>query len=80
MLSLTYLVPSPLKMNGFDLFVFIYRHIIENSSKIALSAAGINYSGCFVKATGMTSIYLTAIWIIMAMVDNSSGKKGRSVK
>jgi hypothetical protein len=47
--SLTYFMPGPLKMNGFDLFVFIYRHIIDNSSKIALSAAGIIYSGCFSK-------------------------------
>lgn len=39
-------------MNGFDLFVLIYRHIIEYSSKIALTMAGINYSGYFAKTGG----------------------------
>jgi hypothetical protein len=47
-------VPGLSKMNGFDLFVFIYRHYIENSSKIALKIAGIIYSGYFAKASRVT--------------------------
>ncbi len=45
------------KMNGYDLFVFIYRHIIDRSSKIDLLKAGIMYSGYFAKSVGIGIIF-----------------------